>query len=104
VAEHPAIDAAIPAHELSDAKTGRSSIKRSASSSVPPRQSADGIIPAIHIMQDEGDQSKSFRITVQPGESLWSLAKKYKTRVETLRAINGLTGDQVIVGQELRLP
>lgn len=103
-AGHAASDAVVPPHDLPDTRAGRPSTKRSVLPSVPQRQSADGIISAIHIVQEETDRSKSFWITVQPGESLWSLAKKHKTSVETLREINGLAGDQLIIGQALRLP
>lgn len=67
------------------------------------RASAERVIPAVHVLK-EGDSSKPSWITVQPGESLWSLARKYKTTIETLRMINGKVGDHVTVGEELRLP
>ncbi len=43
-------------------------------------------------------------ITVQQGESLWGLAQKHGTNVETLRQLNGLTSDLLRVGQQLVLP
>ncbi len=43
-------------------------------------------------------------ITVQQGESLWGIAKKHGTDVETLRQLNNLTSDLLRVGQQLRLP
>ena len=43
-------------------------------------------------------------ITVQQGESLWGLAQKHGTDVETLRQLNGLTSDLLKVGQTLILP
>lgn len=43
-------------------------------------------------------------ITVQQGESLWGLAQKHGTDVETLRQLNNLTSDLLRVGQSLVLP
>jgi murein DD-endopeptidase MepM/ murein hydrolase activator NlpD len=43
-------------------------------------------------------------ITVQQGESLWGLAQKHGTDVETIRQLNGLTSDLLKVGQTLQLP
>lgn len=43
-------------------------------------------------------------ITVQQGESLWGLAQKHGTDIETLRELNGLTSDLLKVGQVLQLP
>lgn len=43
-------------------------------------------------------------ITVQPGDTLLSLAKRHRTTVEVLRKLNVLEGDALIVGRELVLP
>ena len=43
-------------------------------------------------------------ITVQPGDTLASLAKRHRTTVEVLRKLNVLKGDALIVGRELILP
>ena len=43
-------------------------------------------------------------ITVQPGDTLPSLAKRHRTTVEVLRKLNVLKGDRLIVGRELVLP
>jgi hypothetical protein len=43
-------------------------------------------------------------ITVQPGDRLASLAKRHRTTIETLRKLNALDGDALIVGRELILP
>lgn len=41
---------------------------------------------------------------VAPGETLYSLARRYRTSVMTLKTLNGLTGDTIYVGQTLRIP
>jgi murein DD-endopeptidase MepM/ murein hydrolase activator NlpD len=43
-------------------------------------------------------------ITVQQGDSLWSLAQRHGTDVATLRELNALTSDTLRVGQSLLLP
>jgi LysM repeat protein len=43
-------------------------------------------------------------IIVQPGDTLASLAKRHRTTITALRALNGLLGDQLVVGKQLILP
>lgn len=62
------------------------------------------IVPAMHVLREPMYPSAPSRITVQPGDSWWSLARKHKTTIETLRAVNGRVGDHVTVGEALRLP
>ena len=42
--------------------------------------------------------------TVRSGDSLWSIAKKYNTTVDTLKSLNNLTNNTLSIGQILRLP
>lgn len=67
-------------------------------------ESGDRIIPAVHVLPDDTGTSARTPITVQPGETLWSLARKHRTTVTAIREANGILGDAVIVGQELILP
>lgn len=67
------------------------------------RQAAQRIIPAVHVIE-EGGSSKPSWITVQPGESWWSLARKHHTTMNTLRTTNGRVGDHLTVGEAIRLP
>lgn len=43
-------------------------------------------------------------VTVQPSDTLWSIAKRAGTDVATLKQINGLTSDQIRPGLVLKLP
>ncbi|MDH4083707.1 MAG: LysM peptidoglycan-binding domain-containing protein [Nitrospira sp.] len=43
-------------------------------------------------------------IAIQPGDTLWSLARRYHTSVMHLMALNELPNDRIQVGQTLRLP
>lgn len=42
--------------------------------------------------------------TVQPGETLYSLSRRYGVSVEALQAANNLTGTLIRVGQQLQVP
>ena len=43
-------------------------------------------------------------VTVRSGDTLYLLATRYGTSVAALKSANGLTGDQLYPGQQLRLP
>ena len=43
-------------------------------------------------------------ISVKPGDTLWSISRKYGISLTRLRSLNRLTDDQIIVGQALRVP
>jgi len=43
-------------------------------------------------------------VTVQPGDTLWSLAQRYDTTVAALQKTNGLTGSALTPGSTLQLP
>ena len=42
--------------------------------------------------------------TVAPGETLWSIARRYHTSVDALRRANGLPGNDLKAGQTLKIP
>jgi LysM repeat protein len=62
------------------------------------------IIPVAHVVRDESAIPIKKRVTIQPGDTLWGLARRHQTTVAALRAANGLQGEQLIVGKELTLP
>lgn len=43
-------------------------------------------------------------VSVKPGDTLWSIAQKYRVSVEHLRRLNQLTGNKIVTGQALWLP
>jgi LysM repeat protein len=43
-------------------------------------------------------------VTVQPGDTLWALAKRYTTTTQDILQVNGLTGSDLIPGAVLKLP
>lgn len=42
--------------------------------------------------------------TVQKGDSLWKLSRDYDTTVEAIRAANGITGNNIQLGQTIQIP
>lgn len=46
----------------------------------------------------------SFSYTVQPGDTLWLLSRRFNTTVDAIKALNGLTSDLLSVGQVLQIP
>ena len=41
---------------------------------------------------------------VRPGDTLWLLAQKFNTTVDAIKRLNGLTSDNLSIGQVLRIP
>ena len=97
----PQIRASVPASEARRVETPRASAWGTAPraetpraetprADAPPGAPAEASDPAVHV--------------VGRGETLFSLARRYGTTVETLRRLNGLAGAAGIeVGQRLRL-
>ncbi len=54
--------------------------------------------------EPDGDMPRI--VVVQPGDTLWKIARRYKVRYPSLRSLNGLDDnpDLIFVGQELLLP
>lgn len=53
---------------------------------------------------EQQNQKTSVRhILVKPGDTLWSLSRKYRVDLNRLRSINYLNGNQIMVGQILSL-
>jgi LysM repeat protein len=59
--------------------------------------------PVVRTVSDVASD-KPPTITVQPGETLWSLATQHHTSVAALREVNKLEGEALFVGQVLILP
>lgn len=45
-----------------------------------------------------------FEYTVRSGDTLWTLAQRYGTTVDAIKRLNGLTGNNLSIGQVLRIP
>ncbi len=44
------------------------------------------------------------KITVNKGDTLYSIAKKYNTIVDELKKLNNLTSNTLSIGQTLKIP
>lgn len=49
-------------------------------------------------------ETSTFLYNVQRGDSLYSIANRFDTTVETLRELNNLNSDLLMIGQELMIP
>ena len=50
------------------------------------------------------DEGSFFVYTVKSGDTLWLLANRFGTSVDAIKRLNGLTGDNLQIGQVLRIP
>lgn len=64
---------------------------------VPPSNPAPNPTPT----PDQGD---TVVYTVRSGDTLWLLARRYGTTVDAIKQANGLTSDNLSIGQVLRIP
>lgn len=89
------------------------SISRSYGVSVESIQKANGLsgnnvqvnqkimIPDSDSVSENSSSGEIKKHIVQKGETLYSISRTYKISVETLQKVNGLSGNNVKVGQEL---
>lgn len=49
-------------------------------------------------------RSSSIVYAVQPGDTLYSIARRYDTTIEEIMMLNGLTSTELTVGQRLKIP
>ncbi|WP_147372811.1 LysM peptidoglycan-binding domain-containing protein, partial [Calidithermus terrae] len=60
--------------------------------------------PFILAQENAATSSPQATYTVQRGDTLYSIAKRFGTTVAALRELNGLSGNALSLGQVLRLP
>jgi LysM repeat protein len=52
----------------------------------------------------EQQMAPTKHVSVKPGDTLWSIAQKYRVKVDHLRTLNQLTDNRIEIGQALWLP
>ena len=67
------------------------------------RQYADAVVDAV-IDTLGGTSNSGNTYVVKSGDSLWAIANRYNTTVDTLKSINNLTSNTLSIGQVLKLP
>ena len=69
------------------------------------RQEAEALLGAIHtaLVFSRRPMAEKVEYTVQPGDTLEKLAKKFATTKELLRLSNNFTGDVIRLGERLRV-
>jgi nucleoid-associated protein YgaU len=83
---------------------------RVASAPAPaPAARASVEVAAADILRDAGEagepgESRVDAYRVNRGDSLWSIARRHGTTVETLRELNNLNGTRIVAGQVLSVP
>ena len=63
-------------------------------------------VPAEQGASSGGEQQRNSprHVSVKPGDTLWSIAQRYRVSVENLRRFNQLTDNRIVIGQALWLP
>ncbi len=57
-----------------------------------------------NVPSQKPDETDTFQYTVQPGDTLWLISRRYGTTVDAIKRLNGLTGDMLYIGQVLKIP
>lgn len=63
-----------------------------------------GLMVLMFMLTSIAPLAKAATYTVQPGDSLWKIARKYKTSVNNLKKLNNDWSNTVRVGQKLQVP
>ena len=51
-----------------------------------------------------GSQGRNGLVIVSPGDTLWRISRAHRITVEQLKKMNGLTNNDILVGQKLKVP
>jgi LysM repeat protein len=52
----------------------------------------------------EQPMASTKQVSVKPGDTLWSIAQRYRVQLEQLRTLNQLIDNRIEIGQALWLP
>ncbi len=91
-------------HAPSPARSLEAPVRAQQAANSAPEQASPARAGSEGLNGDTPDASGEIRHTVGRGESLWTIARLYGVREAELRAANGIRGNRILVGQELRVP
>ena len=60
-------------------------------------------LAAVTVLVQADDVSAASTHTVRSGDTLWSISRSYDVSVATIKSLNGLSSDNIRIGQTLRL-
>ena len=63
----------------------------------------DILTVGMNLLVPENDLSDIIVHKVISGDSLWSIAKKYNTTIDTIKKLNNLVSDLLVIGQDLQV-
>ena len=67
-------------------------------------QNVGSIKSALETIMGVVQKGSATTYKVQSGDSLEKISRKHNTTVQVIKELNGLDGDLIVIGQELRLP
>jgi LysM repeat protein len=76
---------------------------------MPQMASTSGAVMPVRANREpslrvERSMAPTKHVSVKPGDTLWSIAQKYRVQLEQLRTLNQLTDNRIVSGQALWLP
>jgi LysM repeat protein len=83
------------------------SIKRSSLEGQKPLTQAKPALQAVasQVSIDKKMKQSSYRMhTIESGDSLWKISRKYKVSIEELKKLNHLESEKLKVGRQLQIP
>lgn len=88
-----------PAHSADSGTVGEETLPARAMEDAPTAK----VVPAGAVLSPSGQGDAMKSVTVQTGDTLWSLARRYRMTVGELRRLNRIDGDVLLVGQVLNV-
>lgn len=77
------------------------------SEALPTKATPTAVMPVpVHrtpSLERDQPMTPTESVTVKPGDTLWSIAQKYRVRLEHLRVLNQLRDNRIVIGQTLWL-
>jgi LysM repeat protein len=87
----------VRAREIQPSAPAQPQIPAEAQASVAPS------VAAQNSVSESSAQPSEYLHTVKSGDTLFGIAKTYKTSVKTIRSANNLSNDRLVVGTKLKI-